>query len=304
MIIVTGGAGFIGSALIAALNKRGIDDILVVDRLASDQRWKNLVNLRFADYLDKEEFLEMVAEDVLPFSAEAVFHLGACSSTTETDASFLMENNFEYTKQLAQWTTEEGIRFIYASSAATYGDGANGFADDEEKLETLKPLNPYGYSKQLFDLWAKRNGLLEKIVGLKYFNVFGPNEYHKADMRSFVLKAFEQINTTGKVRLFKSHKPDYKDGEQKRDFLYVKDAVDMTLFFYDNPDTSGIYNLGAGVARSWNDLGKSGFCRDGQKAEYRIYRYARLRPQSVPVFHRGRHNQAPRHRLRQANHLS
>jgi ADP-L-glycero-D-manno-heptose 6-epimerase len=265
MIIVTGGAGFIGSALIAALNKRGIDDILVVDRLGSDQRWKNLVNLRFADYMDKEEFLEMVAGDVVDFTADAVFHLGACSSTTETDASFLMENNFEYTKQLAQWIAEEGIRFIYASSAATYGDGENGFVDDESKLETLKPLNPYGYSKQLFDLWAKRNGLLGKIVGLKYFNVFGPNEYHKADMRSFVLKAFEQINATGKVRLFKSHKPDYKDGEQKRDFLYVKDAVDMTLFFFDNPDIYGIYNLGAGVARSWNDLAKAVFAAMSKK---------------------------------------
>ena len=247
------------------MNKRGIDDILVVDRLGNDQRWKNLVNLRFADYLDKEEFLEMVAEDVVSFSADAVFHLGACSSTTETDVSFLMENNFEYTRQLAQWTTEEGIRFIYASSAATYGDRENGFVDDEDKIETLKPLNPYGYSKQLFDLWAKRNGLLGKIVGLKYFNVFGPNEYHKADMRSFALQAFEQINTTGKVRLFKSHRPDYKDGEQKRDFLYVKDAVDMTLFFYDNPDTSGIYNLGAGVARSWNDLAKAVFAAMGKK---------------------------------------
>ncbi|MGA2070928.1 MAG: ADP-glyceromanno-heptose 6-epimerase [Sedimentisphaerales bacterium] len=265
MIIVTGGAGFIGSALIAALNKRGIDDILVVDRLGSDQRWKNLVNLRFVDYLDKEEFLEMVSQDVLNYSVDAVFHLGACSSTTETDASFLMENNFEYTKQLAQWTTEEGIRFIYASSAATYGDGENGFVDDESKLETLRPLNPYGYSKQLFDLWAKRNGLLGKIVGLKYFNVFGPNEYHKADMRSFVLKAFERINATGKVCLFKSLNPDYKDGEQKRDFLYVKDAVDMTLFFYDNPDTFGIYNLGAGVARTWNDLAKAVFDAMGKK---------------------------------------
>lgn len=264
MIIVTGGTGFIGSALIAALNKRGVDDILVVDRLGSDLRWKNLVNLRFADYIDKEDFLEMVAEDVLPFSVDAVFHLGACSSTTETDVSFLMENNFEYTKQLAQWAGDENIRFIYASSAATYGDGSQGFSDDEEKLETLKPLNPYGYSKQLFDLWAKRNGLLDKIVGLKYFNVFGPNEYHKAEMRSFVLKAFEQINATGRVRLFKSHRPDYKDGEQKRDFLYVKDAVDMTLFFYDNPDISGIYNLGAGLARTWNDLAKAVFAAMGK----------------------------------------
>jgi len=264
MIVVTGGAGFIGSALIAALNKRGVNDILVVDRLGCDQRWKNLVNLRFADYIDKDEFIDMVAEDVLPFSVDAVFHLGACSSTTETDVSFLMENNFEYTKQLAQWATDENIRFIYASSAATYGDGSQGFSDDEDKLETLKSLNPYGYSKQLFDLWAKRNGLLEKIVGLKYFNVFGPNEYHKAEMRSFVLKAFEQINATGKVRLFKSHRPDYKEGEQKRDFLYVKDAVDMTLFFYDNPEISGIYNLGAGMARSWNDLAKAVFAAMGK----------------------------------------
>jgi ADP-L-glycero-D-manno-heptose 6-epimerase len=264
MIIVTGGTGFIGSALIAALNKRGVDDILVVDRLGCDQRWKNLVNLRFADYIDKEAFIEMVAEDVLPFSVDAVFHLGACSSTTETDVSFLMDNNFEYTKQLAQWATDENIRFIYASSAATYGDGSQGFSDDEEKLETLKPLNPYGYSKQLFDLWAKKNGLLDKIVGLKYFNVFGPNEYHKAEMRSFVLKAFEQINATGKVRLFKSHRPDYKDGEQQRDFLYVKDAVDMTLFFYDNPEISGIYNLGAGLARTWNDLAKAVFAAMGK----------------------------------------
>jgi ADP-L-glycero-D-manno-heptose 6-epimerase len=264
MIIVTGGAGFIGSALIAALNKRGINDVLVVDRLSTDQRWKNLVNLSFADYLDKEDFLEMTAEDVLPFSVDTVFHLGACSSTTETDVSFLMENNFEFTKQLAQWSADENIRFIYASSAATYGDGSQGFSDDEEKLESLRPLNPYGYSKQLFDLWAKRNGLLEKIVGLKYFNVYGPNEYHKAEMRSFVLKAFEQINTTGKVRLFKSFNPDYKDGEQKRDFLYVKDAVDMTLFFYDNPKTAGIYNLGAGIARTWNDLAKAVFAAMGK----------------------------------------
>jgi ADP-L-glycero-D-manno-heptose 6-epimerase len=196
---------------------------------------------------------------------DAVFHLGACSSTTETDVSFLMDNNFEYTKQLTQWSADENIRLIYASSAATYGDGSQGFSDDEEKLETLRPLNPYGYSKQLFDLWAKRNGLLEKIVGLKYFNVFGPNEYHKQEMRSFVLKAFEQINAIGKVRLFKSHRPDYKDGEQKRDFLYIKDAVDMTLFFFDNPKTAGIYNLGAGVARTWNDLAKAVFAAMDKK---------------------------------------
>jgi ADP-L-glycero-D-manno-heptose 6-epimerase len=160
---------------------------------------------------------------------------------------------------LAQWATEANVRFIYASSAATYGDGSKGFSDDEEKIEMLQPLNLYGHSKQLFDLWAHRNDLLKKIVGLKYFNVFGPNEYHKGDMRSFVVKAFEQINTTGKVRLFKSYKPEFKDGQQMRDFLYIKDAVDMTLFFYDNPKINGLFNIGAGKARTWNDLAKAVF---------------------------------------------
>jgi ADP-L-glycero-D-manno-heptose 6-epimerase len=265
MLIVTGGAGFIGSAIIAALNKRGITDILVVDQLGCDQRWKNLRNLSFADYVEKDDFLEMVIENKLCPPIQAVFHLGACTSTTETNASYLAKNNYEYTKLLAQWATGAGIRFIYASSAATYGDGSAGFSDDEKTIENLRPLNMYGYSKHLFDLWAKRAGLLKKIVGLKYFNVFGPNEYHKADMRSFVLKAFEQINTAGKVRLFKSHRPDYKDGEQLRDFLYVKDAVDITLFFYDNPLIGGLFNIGTGNARSWNDLVKAVFAAMGKK---------------------------------------
>jgi ADP-L-glycero-D-manno-heptose 6-epimerase len=193
--------------------------------------------------------------------------LGACSSTTETDASYLIKNNYEYSKLLARWAAAAGIHFIYASSAATYGDGEAGFGDDEEKIESLRPLNMYGYSKQLFDLWARRTGLLKKIVGLKYFNVFGPNEYHKADMRSFVLKAFEQINATGKVRLFKSYKREYADGEQVRDFLYIKDAVDMTLFFLDNPKLTGLYNIGAGRARSWNDLVKAVFAAMGKKPD-------------------------------------
>jgi len=268
MIIVTGGAGFIGSALVAALNKRKITDILVVDQLGTDQKWKNLRNLSFADYVEKDDFLEMVIEDGIHGPVEAVFHLGACSSTTETDASYLIKNNYEYAEILAQWAIRPRrakIRFIYASSAATYGDGSAGFSDDEDKLEDLRPLNMYGYSKHLFDLWACRTGLLKKIVGLKYFNVFGPNEYHKADMRSFVLKAFEQINATGKVRLFKSYKSEYADGEQFRDFLYVKDAVDMTLFFFDNPKITGLFNIGAGVARSWNSLVKAVFAALNKK---------------------------------------
>jgi len=254
MIIVTGGAGFIGSALIAELNARQITDILVVDRLGTDGKWKNLRNLSFADYVEKTDLLEMVIAGKLDSPVEAIFHLGACSDTTEPDASYLIKNNYEYTKLLAQWATNANVRFIYASSAATYGDGSAGFKDDEEHIETLCPLNMYGYSKHAFDLWARRTRLLNNIVGLKYFNVFGPNEYHKGHMRSFIVKAFEQINAEGTVRLFKSHEPDYADGEQVRDFVYIKDAVDMTLFFLDNPHLGGLYNVGTGEARTWNDL--------------------------------------------------
>jgi ADP-L-glycero-D-manno-heptose 6-epimerase len=259
MIVVTGGAGFIGSAIVAALNQRGLDDILVVDELASSDKWKNLRALAFADYMEKEDFLELVIDGGLPEEIDTIFHMGACSSTTERDVSFLIRNNFEYTKWLAQWCVDNDARFIYASSAATYGDGAQGFDDDESQLQILRPLNPYGYSKQIFDLWARQQELLDRIVGLKYFNVFGPNEYHKADMRSYVLKGFEQIRATGKLKLFKSGDPQYADGEYVRDFIYVKDAVAMTLFFMDHPDVNGIYNVGTGQARTWNDYVKAIF---------------------------------------------
>jgi len=259
MIIVTGGAGFIGSAIIAALNNRGIDDILVVDELGSDEKWKNLLNLSFADYIEKNDFLELLLDGKITPPVEALFHMGACTDTTETNASYLMKNNYEYSKLLSQWSADSRVRFIYASSAATYGDGSACFSDDEEKIEILRPLNMYGYSKQLFDLWAKRSGLLKKFVGLKYFNVFGPNEYHKADMRSFVIKAYEQIIESGSVRLFKSCNPDYADGEYVRDFIYIKDAVEQTLFFFDNPKVNGLFNIGTGRARTWNDLVKAVF---------------------------------------------
>ncbi|MEA3225442.1 MAG: ADP-glyceromanno-heptose 6-epimerase [Planctomycetota bacterium] len=254
MIIVTGGAGFIGSALIAQLNARQITDILVVDQLGTDRKWKNLRNLFFADYLEKNDLLDMIIDGKLDSPIETIFHLGACSDTTEADASYLIKNNYEYTKLLAQWATNANIRFIYASSAATYGDGSAGFEDQEENIDVLCPLNMYGYSKHAFDLWARRSGLLKSMVGLKYFNVYGPNEYHKGNMRSFIAKAFEQINADGKVRLFRSHEPDYTDGGQVRDFVYIKDAVDMTLFFFDNPHLNGLYNVGTGEARTWNDL--------------------------------------------------
>jgi len=254
MIVVTGGAGFIGSAIVWRLNQLGKKKIIIVDELGKDEKWKNLVGLSFEDFVHKEDFISLVLEDDVSSEIETIIHMGANSSTTEKDADHLLFNNYEYTKELAKYSLKKDIRFIYASSAATYGDGSLGFDDDESKLETLRPLNMYGYSKQLFDLWAKRNGLLNKIVGLKYFNVFGPNEYHKGDMRSVVHKAFEQIRDTGKVRLFKSLNPKFKDGEQMRDFIYINDAVDMTLAFLDRKDKNGIYNVGSGKARTWNDL--------------------------------------------------
>ncbi|HCJ12186.1 MAG: ADP-glyceromanno-heptose 6-epimerase [Verrucomicrobia bacterium GWF2_51_19] len=250
-ILVTGGAGFIGSALIWALNKRNIDNILVCDFLGNDERFKNLVPLSFADYIEADKLIDTL--DSLN-DVRTVFHLGACSSTTENDASYLIRNNYEYTKTLAAWALRKHARFVYASSAATYGDGEQGMRDDEGQLTSLRPLNMYAYSKHLFDLYAKRNGFLNRIYGLKYFNVFGPNESHKGDMRSLVNKAFPQIRDTGRVRLFKSYNPQYTDGGQLRDFLYVKDAVEMTLHFGSTDVSGGVFNLGSGVANSWIEL--------------------------------------------------
>ena len=250
-IVVTGGAGLIGSAVIWALNRRGLDDILVVDRLDRSEKWTHLVPLRFADYLDADAFERAVEEGGFP-DVRTIFHLGACSSTTETDAQYLLCNNYEYTKRLAHWSVERGVRFVYASSAATYG-GIESDLSDEAELTSLRPLNAYAYSKQLFDLYAHRNGLDEVLCGLKYFNVFGPNEEHKGEMRSIVQKAYEQIRECGKVRLFKSHRPDYRDGEQRRDFIYVKDAVEMTLYLAE-AGASGLFNVGSGIASTWLDL--------------------------------------------------
>ncbi|MDQ2664372.1 MAG: ADP-glyceromanno-heptose 6-epimerase [Candidatus Eremiobacteraeota bacterium] len=252
-IIVTGGAGFIGSALVWALNRRGLNDILIVDRLDSTEKWKNLVPLRYADYMDADDFLADVETFPKRFSGvSALFHLGACSSTTETDAAFLMRNNYEYTKSLARWAVKRGVRFVYASSAATYGPLEDTLSDGAD-LQSLRPLNAYAYSKQRFDLYASEHGLLEQITGIKYFNIFGPNERHKGNMRSLVDKAFAQIRSGGAVKLFRSERPEFRDGEQRRDFLYVKDAVEMTLHLAER-DARGIYNAGSGVASTWLDL--------------------------------------------------
>jgi ADP-L-glycero-D-manno-heptose 6-epimerase len=249
-IIVTGGAGFIGSAIVWRLNELGHDDILVVDRHDDTGKGKNLEPLKFTDFIDADEFIGDLSKYK---DTDLILHMGACSSTTETDEAYMMSNNYQYTKDLAEFAVANDVRFIYASSAATYGDGSAGMADGTDGLDNLKPLNLYGLSKHLFDQHAARNGMFEMIVGLKYFNVFGPNENHKGDMRSLVNKAFEQINETGKLKLFKSHNADYADGEFGRDFVYVKDAVDMTLFFHEHK-IGGLFNVGSGRMNTWNGL--------------------------------------------------
>lgn len=259
MFIVTGGSGFIGSAVVWKLNQVGVDDILIVDNLGRSEKWKNLVNRRYRDYVHKSVFLEQLCENKFG-TIQAIVHMGACSSTTERNADYLMENNFHYSKALAEYAFKKGIRLIHASSAATYGGGEKGFSDDADGLKNLKPLNMYGYSKHLFDLWAVRNRYLDRLAGLKFFNVFGPNEYHKDDMCSVIYKAFHQIRQTGRIRLFKSGSEEYADGEQMRDFVYVKDCADLIWWLIETPNVNGIFNAGTGDARTWNALAEAIFC--------------------------------------------
>ena len=262
MTVVTGAAGFIGRNAVAELNRRGETNLLLVDDLGTGEKWKNLVGLQYDDLIPPQEFLDRIhgtANAVLPEMA-GIVHLGACSATTERDADYLLRNNYAYTRSLCEWSQHHGVRFVYASSAATYGDGARGYDDADAATPSLKPLNMYGYSKHMFDLWALRQGLFTKtvnpIAGLKYFNVYGPYEDHKDDMRSVVHKSFGQIGADGKgkVKLFKSHRPDYNDGEQMRDFIYVKDAVDVTLWLLSENGIGGLFNCGTGIARTWRDL--------------------------------------------------
>ena len=252
-IAITGADGFIGRNVVAELNARGYDDLLLVDSLGRDDKWRNLLGLQYEDLLGPEDFLASVEKGKMA-DLDAIIHLGACSATTERDADYLLRNNYRYTRTLCEWSLEHNTRFIFASSAATYGDGSQGYRDDVAELPILRPLNMYGYSKHMVDLWARKHKLFDRIVGLKYFNVFGPYEDYKGDMRSMVSKSYDQIKKDGKVQLFKSHRPDYKDGEQMRDFIYVKDAVAVTLHFLEHRNVGGLFNCGTGQARTWKDL--------------------------------------------------
>lgn len=288
-ILVTGGAGFIGSALIWALNELGRDDIIVCDRLNSDERWRNLRPLRFADYVDADELPELLNRNIFG-PVGTIFHFGACSDTGERDMGYLMRNNFYYTRNLAIWALSRKARFVYASSAATYGDGCAGMDDDDSNLKHLRPLNPYAYSKHIFDIHAQSEGFLHQIVGIKYFNVFGPNENHKGAMRSLVHRAFDQVRANGRVELFKSHRSDCGDGLQSRDFLYVKDAVAMTLHLAELGDVGGLFNLGSGTSHTWIEFAKAVFAAmdrppqidfvdmpEGMQANYQYHTCANIR---------------------------
>ena len=262
-VVVTGGAGFIGSVLVWELNQRGCSEVAIVDFAAHREKCANLAGLRYMEMIEPGQLPGRLASGSMG-KLDCIFHLGACSSTTETNEKYLRENNYEYSRALAEWALGAGVRFVYASSAATYGDGSAGMDDsDPRQLERLRPLNLYGQSKQWMDLHAWREGWLDRIVGLKYFNVYGPNENHKGDMRSLVCKSCAEVLKTGVIRLFKSYRPEYRDGEQKRDFLYVKDAVNMTLHLAANPAANGIFNVGSGEARTWNDLARAVFAALG-----------------------------------------
>lgn len=256
-IIVTGGAGFIGSCIVRELNDAGITDITIVDHILSTEKWRNMVNKKYTEYINKDHFLEQLSR--FKGKVTHIIHMGACSATTERDFDYLYRNNFEFTKALWNFCAEENISFIYASSAATYGDGANGFSDEMD-IGALRPLNGYGYSKQLFDLWAEKQ--IKKPaqhVGFKFFNVYGPNEYFKGSMASVIFHGFRSVQQDGVIRLFKSYKEGYADGGQTRDFVYVKDICSVIRYMMKHPEINGLFNLGTGQARTFRDLGEAVF---------------------------------------------
>lgn len=256
MIIVTGGAGFIGSNIVKELNRRGEENILVVDDLKDGQNYKNLRGLKFSDYVHKDDFLEDITDEVYDgFDIDAIFHEGACSDTMEYDVNYMMKTNYEYSKSLLDFCLAHRVPFFYASSASTYGGGENGFTEGDECEDAL---NPYAFSKLLFDRYVRTviDDAQSQVVGLRYFNVYGPQEHHKGKMASIFYQLYNQIKETGKAKLFRGY-DGYGDGEQKRDFVYVGDVVKVNLWFYEHGGPSGIYNCGTGTAHTYNEAAKA-----------------------------------------------
>jgi ADP-L-glycero-D-manno-heptose 6-epimerase len=259
MIVITGAEGFIGSCLVAKLNQLNYNDLILVDDFDTcPNRNLNLVGKKFTAKIERKNFFDWLKTNAN--QVQFVFHIGARTDTTETDEAIFKTLNYDFSISLWNICVNEGIPLVYASSAATYGEGENGYDDDESKLDLLQPLNPYGKSKNDFDKWAVKQDKKPYFwAGLKFFNVFGPNEYHKGRMASVIFHSFRQIKEFGKVKLFKSHKAEYANGEQMRDFIYVKDLCDVCVFLLENRKKSGIYNLGTGQARTWNDLANAIF---------------------------------------------
>lgn len=268
MIAVTGSAGFIGSVVMHALIERGGEDVLVVDTMGSGQKFKNLRAKPIKEIIAPENFLKALANG--DYKPSAIIHMGAKTDSAELDVDLLVRMNTTFTRALARLSMAKGIRFIYASAASVYGDGAFGFSDSDELTPKLLPPNGFAFSKWLFDVEAIRAGWQQKIAGLRFFNVFGPNEYHKGRMASVVYRSYRQVLEHHRLQLFQSHKKGCDDGEQRRDFVYVFDVARVILWFLDHPEANGIFNLGTGEARTFNDLAKAIFSglEMPQKIEY------------------------------------
>jgi len=282
MILITGAAGFIGSALTWSLNTQGRNDLILCDRFGTNEmsakaswrssaKWKNLLGCRFLEFVDREKLFEKLHTEPWAQQIDIVLHIGARTDTTETDTDLLFQMNTEYSRKLCEWAIDRGARFIYASSAAVYGDGTLGFSDEDALTPHLRPLNAYGFSKWLFDMWVLEHGLTDKVAGLRFFNVFGPNEYHKGTMASVIYRSFPLIYKEGKIRLFESHRSDCAHGEQKRDFIYIKDVIQVVQYFIEHPDSNGIFNVGTGQAHSFNELAQAMFLSLGKEPQIEYF---------------------------------
>jgi ADP-L-glycero-D-manno-heptose 6-epimerase len=259
MILITGAAGFIGSTLACALNRQGENDLILCDRFGQQEKWKNLLGVSFKRFIYSDTLFDFLDCPSHARQIRAIVHLGACSDTTQADMDYLLDNNVTYSIRLCQWALDHDVRFVYASSAATYGNGIMGFSDADELTPQLKPLNKYGFSKWLFDMWVLQNGAQDRVAGLRYFNVFGPNEYHKGAMASVIFRTLPQAVNDGRVRLFKSNRSDCAHGEQARDFIYIDEIIDITCFVLHNHQANGIFNAGTGRAHTFNELARGLF---------------------------------------------